>query len=87
MPTWAGACIGWLKQWMQEKPFNAEVKHGSAKIRFKKIIVTCNKSMTEYFGEHFNYAITSRFTEHYVGTQEEVSELYKKLSETKWFEA
>ena len=62
---------------MQEKPFNAEVKGGTLRIRFKKAIVTCNKSMADYFGEDMDDAINSRFTEHYVGDRGEVTELYK----------
>ena len=33
LPIWNGACMGWLKQWIQEKPFNAEIKGGGAVVR------------------------------------------------------
>ena len=33
-PEWAGSCMGWLKQWVQEKPFEAEIKGGGLRISF-----------------------------------------------------
>lgn len=45
-----------MKQWINEIPFQAQkgVGQGMMWIRFTKIIVTCNYTPQEYFGDSFN---------------------------------
>ena len=44
-PAWAPSFWGKMKQWVQEKPFKAQmgVGLGAVNIRFKRIYVTCNQ--------------------------------------------
>lgn len=83
---WSSACVDHLKNWVTELPFDGETKGGEITIRFKKMIITCNKSMRDYFGNAFDPAIEARFTEHYVGTTQEVKRLYIQLKRAYWFD-
>jgi len=59
---WSGKLMQHLKIWVQEKPFQGEVKCSSRIIRFEKIIVLCNFSPKVYFGPGFEEeAFDSRF--------------------------
>ena len=50
-PEFSTDCMAKIKQWCNEDPFPAEDKGVHVKIRFKHLIVCCNRAPSEYFGE------------------------------------
>lgn len=90
-PLWAGAFFGWMKQWVNLTPFTGECKglRGGVQVRFCKLVVTCNKSPQDYFGEHYvESEFLSRFKVHHMGdfgdqkkAQQDVVALYKSFLE------
>lgn len=75
---WCSHFAGYVKTWVQEKPFRGEIKGGSLMVRFKRIIVMSNSSMEDYFGVHFSDAIGSRFTEVNVNSIAETEAFYNE---------
>lgn len=52
-PAWAPHLMGYVKQWVQEKPFIGEIKGGARSIRFEQIYICANFPPDEYFGAAF----------------------------------
>lgn len=61
-PSWSKPFAGYIKTWIQEKPFMGETKGGCVHIRFKRIVIISNMSPNDYFGEDLDEAIAMRYT-------------------------
>lgn len=81
-PNWSGHLSGYLKQWVQEKPYICEFKNGSMKIRPKKFVITANMEPAAYFGDQWpalESAFNSRFTTSFVETRDEIEDTYNSF--------
>lgn len=80
-PEWSNHLAGYIKQWVQEKPFIGEYKGGARKIRFKKVIILANMEPAAYFKERWfalQGAFESRFKVVEVNSREEVQVFYSR---------
>ena len=65
-----------LKRIVVEHPVLVEPKGGMICMRPKQVIVLCNYTMNEYFGDDVTSALTTRFTQVNVDTREELKRFY-----------
>lgn len=66
-----------LKRLVVENPVLVEPKGGMMCIRPKQVVVLCNYTMRDYFGDDSSNALSTRFTEVQVDTREQLQTFYR----------